>query len=137
MRNLVFCFARCNIYILNHPKGADCSDLSKWKSFTTPVYGNCFTFNSNESTEEVKIFKAFFLESSFSLKVAKVTVTGSGNGLVLEMFLDQVLFKDVRPSYIPNKPFVVLFDWIHIFQSNYMHNKLSRKAGARITIHDP
>merc|ERR550534_659385 len=74
--------------------GADCSNLSKWKSFTTPVYGNCFTFNSNESTEEV----------------AKVTVTGSGNGLVLEMFLDQ---------------------------SNYMYNKLSRKAGARITIHDP
>ena len=36
-----------------------------------------------------------------------------------------------------NKPFVFVFDWIHIFQSNYMHNKLSRKAGARITIHDP
>ena len=84
-----------------------------------------------------KIFKAFFLESSFSSKVAKVTVTGSGNGLVLEMFLDQVLFKRYTTLAHHNKPFVFLFDWIHIFQSNYMHNKLSRKAGARITIHDP
>ena len=43
-------------------------------------------------------------------EVKTVTVTGSANGLVLEMFLDQ---------------------------TNYMYNKLSRKAGARITVHDP
>ena len=42
--------------------------------------------------------------------VRAVTVTGPLNGLALEMFLDQ---------------------------GNYMFNKLSRKAGARITIHDP
>ena len=40
----------------------------------------------------------------------QVTVTGAANGLVLEMFLDQ---------------------------KNYMYNKLSRKAGARLTVHDP
>ena len=43
-------------------------------------------------------------------QVRQVTVTGAANGLVLEMFLDQ---------------------------ENYMYNKLSRRAGARITIHDP
>jgi hypothetical protein len=42
--------------------------------------------------------------------VREVTVTGAANGLVLEMFLDQ---------------------------EYYMRNKLSRKAGVRITIHDP
>ena len=61
-----------------------------------------------------KIFKAFFLESSFSSKVAKVTVTGSGNGLVLEMFLDQVLFKRCKTLIHHNKPFVFVFHWIHI-----------------------
>ena len=39
-----------------------------------------------------------------------MTVTGSDNGLVLELFLDQ---------------------------KNYMYNKLTKSAGARITIHDP
>ena len=39
-----------------------------------------------------------------------MTVTGSDNGLVLELFLDQ---------------------------TNYMYNKLTKSAGARITIHDP
>jgi hypothetical protein len=43
-------------------------------------------------------------------EVKTVTVTGSANGLVLEMFLDQTY---------------------------YMYNKVLRKAGARITIHDP
>ena len=37
-------------------------------------------------------------------------MTGSDNGLVLELFLDQ---------------------------TNYMFNKLSRVAGARLTVHDP
>ena len=40
----------------------------------------------------------------------KVTVTGSNHGLMLELFLDQ---------------------------TNYMYNKLSRMAGARIDVHDP
>ena len=40
----------------------------------------------------------------------KVTVTGSNHDLVLELFLDQ---------------------------TNYMYNKLTKSAGARITIHDP
>ena len=43
-------------------------------------------------------------------KVRRVTVTGSNHGLVLELFLDQ---------------------------TNYMYNKLSRMAGARIDVHDP
>ena len=43
-------------------------------------------------------------------RVHTATVTGVQSGLVLEMFLDQ---------------------------TNYMYNKLSKKAGARITIHDP
>ena len=43
-------------------------------------------------------------------QVRKVTVTGSNHGLVLELFLDQ---------------------------TNYMYNKLSRMAGARIDVHDP
>ena len=42
--------------------------------------------------------------------VRKMTVSGSQNGLILELFLDQ---------------------------TNYMYNKLSKKAGARITVHDP
>ena len=44
------------------------------------------------------------------MEVKTVTVTGSQNGLTLELFLDQ---------------------------GNYLYNKLSRKAGARITINDP
>ena len=68
---------------------------SHWNEFTTPNYGNCFTFNSGMDPDK---------------QVKTVTVTGSQNGLVLEMFLDQ---------------------------TNYMYNKLSKKAGARITIHDP
>ena len=71
------------------------SKVSYWNAFTTPNFGNCFTFNSGMSPNH---------------EVERVTVTGSQNGLVLEMFLDQ---------------------------TNYMYNKLSRKAGARITIHDP
>ena len=39
-----------------------------------------------------------------------MTVTGADHGLVLELFLDQ---------------------------TNYMYNKLSRTAGARIDVHDP
>ena len=44
------------------------------------------------------------------LKVEKVTATGPENGLVLELFLDQ---------------------------NNYMYNKLTKAAGARVNIHDP
>ena len=62
---------------------------------TTPTYGNCFTFNSGMDPDN---------------DVRSVTVTGSQNGLTLELYLDQ---------------------------TNYMYNKLSRKAGARITVHDP
>ena len=51
----------------------------------------------------------WYLQTIFP-KVRNVTVTGAAAGLVLEMFLDQ---------------------------GNYMLNKLSRKAGARITVHDP
>ena len=83
--NVFFDLTECNWYF----------SFSFWNVFTTPSYGNCFTFNSGmNSTKKVKM----------------VTVTGSQNGLVLELFLDQ---------------------------TNYMYNKLSRKAGARITIHDP
>ena len=83
--NVFFDLTECNWYF----------SFSFWNVFTTPSYGNCFTFNSGmNSTNKVKM----------------VTVTGSQNGLVLELFLDQ---------------------------TNYMYNKLSRKAGARITIHDP
>ena len=63
--------------------------------FTTPTYGNCFTFNSGMDPNN---------------GVRSVTVTGSQNGLTLELFLDQ---------------------------NNFMYNKLSKKAGARITINDP
>ena len=76
-------------------KGTDCNDQKYWTMFTTPTYGNCFIFNSGMDP----------LNS-----VRSVTVTGSQNGLTLELFLDQ---------------------------KNYMLNKLSRKAGARITINDP
>jgi len=75
-------------------RGDDCSNMTYWMNFTHPAYGNCFTFNTNGTSGGVR----------------QVTVTGSANGLVLEMFLDQ---------------------------ANYMYNKLSKKAGARITIHDP
>ena len=66
-----------------------------WTMFTTPTYGNCFTFNSGTDPDQ---------------GVRSVTVTGSQNGLTLELFLDQ---------------------------NNYMYNKLSKKAGARITVNDP
>ena len=51
-------------------KGNDCSDMSNWKNFTTPVYGNCFTFNSNESSVGVRFcfvspFKDWFYTSNF------------------------------------------------------------------------
>ena len=45
-----------------------------------------------------------------SVPVRQVTLTGSDHGLVLELFLDQ---------------------------TNYMYNKLTKSAGARITVHDP
>merc|ERR1711923_251928 len=51
-----------------------------------------------------------FNSGVFGKEVRKVTVTGSNHGLVLELFLDQ---------------------------TNYMYNKLSRMAGARIDVHDP
>ena len=47
---------------------------------------------------------------SSAVPVRQVTLTGSDHGLVLELFLDQ---------------------------SNYMYNKLTKSAGARITVHDP
>ena len=60
-----------------------------------PMETACFTFNSG---------------MNLNTDVKRVTVTGSRNGLNLELYLDQ---------------------------KNYMYNKLSRKAGARITINDP
>ena len=42
--------------------------------FTTPTYGNCFTFNSGMDPNN---------------GVRSVTVTGSKNGLTLELYLDQ------------------------------------------------
>ena len=44
------------------------------------------------------------------MAVRKVTLTGSDHGLVLELFLDQ---------------------------TNYMYNKLTKMAGARVDVHDP
>ena len=44
------------------------------------------------------------------VQVETVTVTGSNNGLHLELYLDQ---------------------------TNYMQNKLTKAAGARINVHDP
>ena len=66
-----------------------------WRNLSTPTYGNCFTFNSGLDQNNA---------------VRKMTVSGSQNGLILELYLDQ---------------------------TNYMHNKLSRIAGARVTVHDP
>ena len=68
--------------------------LSLWRSFFSPNFGNCFTFNSGLDNRTV----------------GRVTLTGPSNGLMLELFLDQ---------------------------GNYLYNRLSRKAGARLTIHDP
>ena len=67
-----------------------------WISINTAAYGNCFIFNShyNKIDPDPK---------------RKVTLTGSSNGLTLEVYLDQ---------------------------KNYMLKKLSKKAGARLVIHD-
>ena len=83
---------------------------SHWEQFTHPKYGNCFIFNSGlNASKEVK--KGIKLSKNLiKLKVRQVTVTGSSNGLVLELYLDQ---------------------------TNYMYNKLSKAAGARVNIHDP
>ena len=68
-----------------------------WYTFTTPAYGNCFTFNSDYNKKDLNIKR-------------NTSLTGSSNGLIVEVFLDQ---------------------------ANYMLNKLSKKAGARLIIHNP
>ena len=70
-------------------QGDDCSNMTYWMNFTHPAYGNCFTFNTNGTSEAVKCEHIFTTYVSIK-KVRQVTVTGSANGLVLEMFLDQV-----------------------------------------------
>ena len=48
---------------------------SYWLRFSTPNYGNCFTFNSGLA--------------GGNNSVQSLTVTGPQNGLTLELFLDQ------------------------------------------------
>ena len=71
-----------------------------WYAFVTAEYGNCFAFNSqyNKKDPELKDSHQRF-----------ATLTGTSNGLTVEVFLDQ---------------------------DNYMIKKLSKKAGARLVIHD-
>ena len=93
MKNLVFCFVPL-LYIYCKPsQGGRLFWLKQMEELHYPGLWKLFHIQLQRKHWRGKIFKAFFLESSFSSKVAKVTVTGSGNGLVLEMFLDQVLFK--------------------------------------------
>ena len=66
----------------------------------TAEYGNCFSFNSHYNQDDPDL-----LNSSQRL----ATLTGTSNGLTVEVFLDQ---------------------------DNYMLKKLSKKAGARLVIHD-
>ena len=66
----------------------------------TAEYGNCFSFNFQYNIDDPDLF--------ISLP-RLATLTGSSNGLTVEVFLDQ---------------------------DNYMLNKLSKKAGARLVIHD-
>ena len=66
----------------------------------TAEYGNCFSFNSHYNQDDPDLFNS-------SQRLA--TLTGTSNGLTVEVFLDQ---------------------------ENYMLKKLSKKAGARLVIHD-
>ena len=71
-----------------------------WYPFVTAEYGNCFSFNSYYNKDDPDLFNS-------SQRLA--TLTGTSNGLTVEVFLDQ---------------------------DNYMLKKLSKKAGARLVIHD-
>ena len=73
--------------------------MNYWMNSTHPAFGNCFTFNANGTGEQVKT-KRFITYYSF-LKVMKVTGTGLANGLVLEMFLDQVISQSRNRSNPP------------------------------------
>ena len=66
----------------------------------TAEYGNCFSFNSHYNKYDPALFNS---HQRFA------TLTGTSNGLTVEVFLDQ---------------------------DNYMIKKLSKKAGARLVIHD-
>ena len=71
-----------------------------WYPFVTAEYGNCFSFNSHYNRLDPALFNS---NERFA------TLTGTSNGLTVEVFLDQ---------------------------KNYMLKKLSKKAGARLVIHD-
>ena len=71
-----------------------------WYPFVTAEYGNCFSFNSHYNKADPALFNS---NQRFA------TLTGTSNGLTVEVFLDQ---------------------------DNYMIKKLSKKAGARLVIHD-
>ena len=66
----------------------------------TAEYGNCFSFNSYYNKDDPDLFNS---------RQRLATLTGTSNGLTVEVFLDQ---------------------------KNYMLEKLSKKAGARLIIHD-
>ena len=66
----------------------------------TAEYGNCFSFNSHYNKDDPDLFNS---------RQRLATLTGTSNGLTVEVFLDQ---------------------------KNYMLKKLSKKAGARLVIHD-
>ena len=71
-----------------------------WYPFVTAEYGNCFSFNSHYNKDDPDLFAS---------RQRLATLTGTSNGLTVEVFLDQ---------------------------KNYMLEKLSKKAGARLIIHD-
>ena len=71
-----------------------------WYPFVTAEYGNCFSFNSHYNKNDPDLFNS---------RQRLATLTGTSNGLTVEVFLDQ---------------------------KNYMLEKLSKKAGARLIIHD-
>ena len=71
-----------------------------WYAFVTAEYGNCFSFNSHYNQDDPDLTNS---------SQRSATLTGTSNGLTVEVFLDQ---------------------------DNYMLKKLSKKAGARLVIHD-
>lgn len=108
-------------------KGLDCNnERCLYLFLQNKIYNSYFfkaigTNSTTQNTEIVFLLIQEYLERRYSFifkdcfnllsyQVRQVTVTGSNHGLVLELFLDQ---------------------------TNYMYNKLSRMAGARIDVHDP
>ena len=86
-----------------------------WLPFQSPGFGNCYTFNSAYNERDTQTRTS--------------SLTGLNNGILMGKCACKI------PLTNTHFIFVGLTVELYLDQDNYMLNKLSKKAGARLVVH--